>query len=114
MLSRPAQYHTTLFSRYDPPVRQFIVTLADLEAEAAEHVNHLLALPAERSAEALCAYLSSHGIEASPADAVRTIVLRAPSRKAASNIHFALVCWIASLSYREEARAWINGPRPDS
>jgi hypothetical protein len=90
------------------PVRQFIVTLSDLEAEAAEHVNHILAPPAERNAEALCGYLSSHGIEASPANTGRTIVLRAPSRNAASNIHFALVCWITGLSYGYEASSWIE------
>ena len=91
-------------------MRQHTIPLADVIFGGDDHSNMGTGMipSEERSAAALSAFLQRHGAKATPTDDGTGIVVRTRTRRDADRLEFALVCYLAGTSYRNEAAWWAR------
>jgi hypothetical protein len=88
-------------------MKRYTVPLADFDP-GERHVNREGMIPADaRTAGRVVGFLRSNGVEASETDSSNTVTFAARNKRAASRTAFAVMCHLASESYRAEAVWWI-------
>jgi len=88
-------------------MKRYTVPLVDLKP-CDRHVNQEGMIPSEvQTASSIAAFLRSCDVDAVPADNGAAVAFSTRSERAASRVAFAVVCHLASESYRAEAAWWI-------